>query len=260
MLEADHWGGYGYERRALATLFKEVGVPLVVVSGDAHTVAIDDGRNADYAPGGGAPIPAIQTGALAATGKQKGGLGPFSHGRQPNRNDAKGISIGDGQFVTMDVTDYGGSRICLDVQGWRVEGPTERLVRLRREWPGRSGAVVALGTAAGPPRPSPMSWSDASCCPSASAAESRSGSRHATQPLERSSPGRKPRPASVAGSALPGDPPCASEGANARDWSPPDPKETPGPGRGLRHPALWARRRVAVAQLQYGLAQGVDQA
>ncbi len=143
--EADHWGGFTNERARIAALIREIGVPVVVVSGDAHTVAIDDGRNADFAPGGGAPVPAIQTGALAAVGKAKAGLGPFSHGRQANRENAKDESIGDGQFVTMDVTDYGGSRLCLQVDGWRVEGDTGRLVALRSQGTGYEGPLLRWG-------------------------------------------------------------------------------------------------------------------
>jgi len=143
--DADHWGGYHHERQALATLIRDIGVPVVSISGDAHTVAIDDGRHTGYASGGGGGIPAIQTGALAAVGKSKEHLGPFSHGRQPNRSDERGHSMGDGQFVTMDVTDFGGSRLCLQVQGWRVEGPTGRLMPLRQGGTGYTGPPLRWG-------------------------------------------------------------------------------------------------------------------
>jgi phosphodiesterase/alkaline phosphatase D-like protein len=93
--DRDGWGGAQEERRLVANFLKQQRIPVCIVSGDAHMVAIDDGRNADYADGGGAPIPVFQAGALGQGGSYKGG--PYSHGAHP----------GEGQFGLMDVQDDG---------------------------------------------------------------------------------------------------------------------------------------------------------
>ncbi len=60
---ADDWSAYPDERQAVADALARAGVEnLVMVSGDAHMVAIDDGTNSDYAsidgPSGRCRIPA----------------------------------------------------------------------------------------------------------------------------------------------------------------------------------------------------------
>jgi hypothetical protein len=49
---ADHWGGYAFEREQIATTIADLGIEgLIMVAGDAHMVAIDDGSNNDYKGG-----------------------------------------------------------------------------------------------------------------------------------------------------------------------------------------------------------------
>ena len=94
----DHWGGYTTERRELANYFAAIDLRgLVIVSGDAHMLAIDDGTNADYTDQGGPKIPVLQAGALDIIPLLKGG--PYSEGRY----------AGSGQYALMTVEDNGES-------------------------------------------------------------------------------------------------------------------------------------------------------
>ena len=77
---ADHWGGFAYERNMIANFINKHRIHnLFVVSGDAHSVAADDGRNSDYADGGGAPLPVIIAAPLDNDHTSVKG-GPYSEG------------------------------------------------------------------------------------------------------------------------------------------------------------------------------------
>jgi hypothetical protein len=106
----DDWGGYADERRRIADTIAEVGTHnLVMLSGDAHMVALDDGTNSDYSRAGGGGFPVLHAAALDRRGEVKGG--PYSEGTFP----------GAGQFGTLSVHDHGGGRITVDLAGrdWR---------------------------------------------------------------------------------------------------------------------------------------------
>jgi membrane-associated phospholipid phosphatase len=93
----DDWGGYAHERQQIADTIADAAIDnLVMVSGDAHMVAIDDGTNTDYSSSGGGAFPLLHAAALDRPGSVKGG--PFSEGAFP----------GGGQFGTVTVTDDGG--------------------------------------------------------------------------------------------------------------------------------------------------------
>ncbi|WP_436498237.1 alkaline phosphatase D family protein [Actinokineospora sp. HUAS TT18] len=106
---ADDWGGYPEERRLLADTIADAGIRnLVMVSGDAHMVAIDDGTNTDYSTSGHPGFPLLHAGALDRPGGVKGG--PYSGGVFP----------GAGQFGTVAVTDTGASvEVTLTGRDWR---------------------------------------------------------------------------------------------------------------------------------------------
>lgn len=91
----DNWNGGAVERREIANFIKRHEIPICILAGDAHMVAIDDGSNADYADGGGAPIPVFQAASLGAGPSFKGG--PYNIGARPGRQ----------QFGIMDVEDDG---------------------------------------------------------------------------------------------------------------------------------------------------------
>ena len=113
---ADHWGGYAAERREIADFVRDNAVRgLVILAGDAHMIAADDGTHSDYAAGGGAPIPVVHAAPLDQQESTKGGpytIGPFTNGSF--------LPPHDGQWVLMRVRDDGGAEVCLDWSGYRV--------------------------------------------------------------------------------------------------------------------------------------------
>jgi hypothetical protein len=90
--DSDNWAAYGEQRHRIATAIGDRSTNLVMVSGDAHMVAIDDGDHSGYA-GDGSGFPVLHAAALDRLGSVKGG--PFSHGRYP----------GAGQFGVVTVDD-----------------------------------------------------------------------------------------------------------------------------------------------------------
>lgn len=109
---ADHWGGYTTERRALADFIAGHGISnLMMVSGDAHMLAIDDGTNSDYSSAGTGGFPVVHAAALDRPGKVKGG--PYS----------EGAFGGSGQFATVEVVDSGDPVEPIEVRmtGWNWE-------------------------------------------------------------------------------------------------------------------------------------------
>jgi hypothetical protein len=93
---ADHWGGYPLERRELADHIADKNIDnVLMVSGDAHMVAIDDGTNTDFSSDGSGGFPLLHAAPLDRPGSMKGG--PYSHG-----TNAEG-----GQFGLIDVVDDG---------------------------------------------------------------------------------------------------------------------------------------------------------
>ena len=124
----DHWGGFARERRELATYIDSIGVndQLVVLSGDAHMVALDDGTNNHYGKPGGGGFPVVHAASLDQTGSVKGG--PYTHG--PHRTPLTLFGRRPGQFVLMDVTDDGGEEVCVSWTGKRYDPGRERLSTL----------------------------------------------------------------------------------------------------------------------------------
>jgi membrane-associated phospholipid phosphatase len=102
----DTWAGYAEERRRIADALAAAHVDnLVMVSGDAHMVAIDDGTNSDYSTSRAGGFPVLQAAALDRPGSIKGG--PYSEGTFP----------GGGQFGLLDIDDDG-ERISVTMSGW----------------------------------------------------------------------------------------------------------------------------------------------
>lgn len=108
---ADYWGGYAYERSVIADFIADNNIDnLLMVAGDAHMVAIDDGSNTDYSATGNASFPLLQAAALDRPGSVKGG--PYSQGAFP----------GGGQFGIIEVEDNGGDVIAVRIAGMTWEG------------------------------------------------------------------------------------------------------------------------------------------
>ena len=107
---AKGWGSYATERREIADFIAENQISgMMMLGGDAHMLAIDDGTNSDFSITGGASFPVFHAGALDRRGSLKGG--PYSEGAYP----------GGGQFGLMTITDNGGTTIEIVWSGrdWR---------------------------------------------------------------------------------------------------------------------------------------------
>lgn len=107
---SDNWAGYPAERSHLAETIEEAGIDnLVMLSGDAHMLAIDDGGNSGYGPSGRG-FPVLHAAALDRPGSLKGG--PYSHGALP----------GAGQFGTLTVSDDGTGPVTVQLAGYDWTG------------------------------------------------------------------------------------------------------------------------------------------
>jgi hypothetical protein len=103
--EDDHWGAYQTERTELVDFFAANGVGnLVVLAGDIHAVASDDGRNS---PGG---IPVFMAAPFDQAARVTGG--PYQNGPFP----ASGTAVVQ-QYGRIDVTDPGGDQLSLTFRG-----------------------------------------------------------------------------------------------------------------------------------------------
>nr|CCA24863.1 mitogenactivated protein kinase kinase putative [Albugo laibachii Nc14]CCA24947.1 mitogenactivated protein kinase kinase putative [Albugo laibachii Nc14] len=110
------WGHFKYEQQELVSYLKAYGItsdysekmkwktPLVIVSGDAHMLAVDDGSNS---PGN---LITFHAAALGRPGSIKGG--PYSHGVHP----------GPGQYGILDIVDDSvQNRICIQYRGMQMD-------------------------------------------------------------------------------------------------------------------------------------------
>jgi phosphodiesterase/alkaline phosphatase D-like protein len=95
----DGWAAFPTERQEIADFIRVNGIRnLCLLSGDAHMLGADDGRNGDFAKNGGAPAPSLQAAPLDRPASFKGG--PYSHGYYlPAR--------GEGCFGLVEVHDDG---------------------------------------------------------------------------------------------------------------------------------------------------------
>ena len=100
--DEDHWSAYTTERREIADFIKSNHISGVcILHGDSHMMAADDGSNADYATGGGAPLPVMCAGPLDQNPSMKGG--PYSQGVYRVRDKE-----GESGFGLLTITDQGG--------------------------------------------------------------------------------------------------------------------------------------------------------
>ena len=106
---ADSWAGYDAERRLIADHIASLGIDnLVMVSGDAHMVAIDDGTHTNHSSVDGRGFPLLHVAALDRPGSTKGG--PYT----------QGPITGGGHFGVIEVepTD-GGLAVAMIAENWR---------------------------------------------------------------------------------------------------------------------------------------------
>lgn len=107
----DDWSTHAPERQVIADALVEYGIDnLVMVSGDAHMLAIDDGTNSGYSENNNTGFPLLQAAALDRPGSSKGG--PYSEGAFP----------GGGQFGLLEIEDDGGAVVHVELSGHDWEG------------------------------------------------------------------------------------------------------------------------------------------
>jgi phosphodiesterase/alkaline phosphatase D-like protein len=124
---ADSWAGYPDNRRRIAETIDRMGIRnLVMVAGDAHMLAIDDGTHSGYAANRSGGFPLLQAAALDRPGSVKGG--PYSEGPHP----------GGGQYGVVRVNDDG-STVTVDLVGKNWRGET--LMSYRFKLPTTSASV-----------------------------------------------------------------------------------------------------------------------
>ncbi|MCX7617525.1 alkaline phosphatase [Tepidiforma sp.] len=107
---SDSWAAYADERRRIADFLVEHRIDnLVMLSGDAHMLAADDGSNNRFASDGSGPgFPVYHAAALDRRGSVKGG--PYSEGVHP----------GGGHFGLLTVDDLGPEiRVTFSGRDWR---------------------------------------------------------------------------------------------------------------------------------------------
>lgn len=104
--DADNWSAYADERQQIADALTDADVGnVIIVSGDAHMVAIDDGTSSGYASNGDTGFPVLHAAPLDRRGSVKGG--PYSHGTFP----------GSGQYGKLEISDDGGDHITIRMSG-----------------------------------------------------------------------------------------------------------------------------------------------
>jgi hypothetical protein len=114
----DGWAAFAGERRRIADVIAEERITnLVMVAGDAHMVALDDGTNTDYSDLGDAGFPLLHAAPLDRTTEVKGG--PYS----------AGPFLEPGQYGLIDVEDPGGDTITVTLTGRNWRGETLATVR-----------------------------------------------------------------------------------------------------------------------------------
>ena len=109
----DGWAPFCVDRRIIARHVERVGLVnrLLVVSGDAHMLAMDDGSHSNYATDGCGYVrgvkafPVFQAASFDRMGSVKGG--PYSTRPMPGR----------GHFGLVEVTDTGGDTLSVKLSG-----------------------------------------------------------------------------------------------------------------------------------------------
>jgi hypothetical protein len=145
----DAWDGAPTQRTAVANALKATGATVVILAGDGHLVAIDDGANADFATGGGMPMPVFQSAALYRESSYKGG--PYNRGvcRREIDGDATWGNGKAAMFSLMQVIDEGDNITLSDSGRWGNDGVGNTIVNATHD---ANGSALASPGA-------PLAWS-----------------------------------------------------------------------------------------------------
>jgi hypothetical protein len=104
----DTWGGFAEERRRIAGVIARHDVDnLLMVSGDAHMLAFDDGSHTDYSGSGRTGFPLLQAAALDRKPSVKGG--PYSGPVLPGSGQFGLVRVApgdDGVRLTVEGVDW----------------------------------------------------------------------------------------------------------------------------------------------------------
>jgi phosphodiesterase/alkaline phosphatase D-like protein len=108
---SDRWPAFAEERRLISDSIAENEVDnLVMISGDAHMLAYDDGTHTDYSRSGDDGFPLFHAASLDRKGSIKGG--PYTGPVIP----------GGGQFGTVEIRDDGDTvRVTMTARNWKDE-------------------------------------------------------------------------------------------------------------------------------------------
>jgi alkaline phosphatase D len=104
----DNWNGFRAERREIADFLEANEIRnVLMVSGDVHMLAIDNGRNNTYASSGKPNFPIMQASALDRPNPTYLPDNTYSEGQYP----------GSGQFGLVTITDDGGDVVTVLLNG-----------------------------------------------------------------------------------------------------------------------------------------------
>lgn len=136
----DGWQRYSRERTRIADRIQDLGLAarLVMLSGDAHMVAMDDGTNSNYASGakpGDRGFPVVHAAPMDRATSLKGG--PYTNG----------VSRRRGQFGFMDVIDDG-KIVRVELTGRNIRGEVIPRMRMVLACDGRTCDLVDSAAAA----------------------------------------------------------------------------------------------------------------
>ncbi|MEO6010456.1 MAG: hypothetical protein ABIU38_20600, partial [Vicinamibacteraceae bacterium] len=102
------WEPYARERAEIAGTISKLGLTsrLIVLSGDAHMAAIDDGTNSNYVAGTDPStrgVVVMQAAPFSRFPRSKGG--PYSHGRSTRNHQFGWVEVKDtGSAITVELT------------------------------------------------------------------------------------------------------------------------------------------------------------
>lgn len=134
----DTWAGFASERTEIANFIRDNRIEnIVMLAGDMHGLAYDDGTHSDYATGGGAPLTVLHAAALTSEPSAKGG--PYTAGPLP----------GSQQYGILEVFDNGGASVACRFQGKKVnEGTKLNHIFSGSAAGGKDHAIVNISTLA----------------------------------------------------------------------------------------------------------------
>jgi phosphodiesterase/alkaline phosphatase D-like protein len=134
----DSWAGFATERTEIANFIRDNRIEnIVILAGDMHGLAYDDGAHSDYATGGGAPLTVLHAAALTSDASAKGG--PYTAGPLP----------GSQQYGILEVFDNGGASVACRFQGKKAnEGTKLNHIFSGSAAGGKDHAIVNISTLA----------------------------------------------------------------------------------------------------------------